>query len=134
MTKYRLTDAAREDLENIYRYGLQTFGEQQADRYYFGLVTCLERIAENPLLYPAVDHIKSGYRRCTYISERIYHRIDGDTVIISAIIGRQDEIKRLWLVFLLGNLNMFDLVREGFAHQLRNIWRNLVTTKKAFDS
>jgi toxin ParE1/3/4 len=70
MIKYRLSDSAREDLENIYRYGLQTFGEQQADRYYFGLATCLERIAENPLLYPAVDYIKPGYCRCTYISER----------------------------------------------------------------
>ncbi len=95
MTKYRLTDAAREDLENIYRYGLQTFGEKQADRYYFGLIKCLESIADNPLLYPAVDYTKPGYRRCTYISERIYYRIDGDTVIISAIIGRQDEFKRL---------------------------------------
>jgi toxin ParE1/3/4 len=95
MTNYRLTDAAREDLENIYRYGLRTFGVQQADRYYFGLVNCLARIAENPLLYPAVDHIKPGYRRCTYISERIYFRIENDTVIISAIIGRQDAFKRL---------------------------------------
>ncbi len=51
MAKYRRTEAAHEDLENIYRFGIMKFGERQADRYYFGLVKCMENIVKNPLQF-----------------------------------------------------------------------------------
>jgi toxin ParE1/3/4 len=95
MYKYQLTAAAQEDLENIYRFGYQKFGELQADRYFFGLIDCLENIAAHPLLFPTVDYIRPMYRRCAYRSESIYYRLDHDVVVIMAIIGRQDELRRL---------------------------------------
>ena len=90
MGTYRLTENAKEDLRRIYRRGLRAYGEAQADDYYHALFDRFEQIADQPLLYPAVDEIREGYRRSVCGVDSIYYRIAGDTVEIMAIIGRQD--------------------------------------------
>ncbi len=42
------------------------------------------------MLYPAVDHIRVGYRRSVCGAHSIYYRIEGEGVEIIRIIGRQD--------------------------------------------
>lgn len=90
MATYRLTENAKEDLRRIYRRGLREYGEAQADKYYNDLFDRFEQIAEQPFLYPAVDDIREGYRRSVCGVDSIYYRIEGETVEIMAIIGRQD--------------------------------------------
>ena len=85
---YKLSLEAEEDLIRIFRYGLERFGEIQATKYYFGLIENFSKIAQNPYMFPSADHIKSGYRFCTFKSDTIYYRITED-VEIMAIIGRQ---------------------------------------------
>lgn len=95
MAEYFLSGSAKSDLKNIYRFGFERFGEQQADRYFTGLIACFEEIAEHPLMYQHVPEFGNDYRRCVYISDTIYYRIVGDRVEIMAIIGRQDFPARL---------------------------------------
>lgn len=90
MATYRLSENAREDLRRIYRRGLREYGEAQADAYYNALFDRFEEIAEQPFLYPAVDDIREGYRRSVCGVDSIDYRIEGETVEIMAIIGRQD--------------------------------------------
>jgi toxin ParE1/3/4 len=90
MGTYRLSEQAKDDLRRIYRRGLREYGEAQADDYYHALFDRFEQIAAQPLLYPAVDEIREGYRRSVCGVDSIYYRIAGDTVEIMAIIGRQD--------------------------------------------
>jgi toxin ParE1/3/4 len=47
----------------IYLYGWTNWGEAAADRYYDALYDRFEEIAKRPDFYPAVDHIRKGYRR-----------------------------------------------------------------------
>ncbi len=35
MSKYHLSETAKEDLYRIYKYGLERFGMKQADLYFF---------------------------------------------------------------------------------------------------
>lgn len=63
MASYRLTESAREDLRRIYGYGVREFGEAQADKYYDSLFERFEHLAQNPQMYPSVDHIRPGYKR-----------------------------------------------------------------------
>jgi len=91
MAKYKLTFCAKEDLRRIYLYGLENFGEQQADKYKDKLVICFNDIAKNPLMYPAANHIRKSYRRCVCGSDSIFYRLVGDDVVeIVAILSRQD--------------------------------------------
>ena len=90
MGNYRLTEEAKDDLRRIYRYGFEKHGEKEADKYYSALFDRFDQLAEQPLLYSAVDDIREGYRRSVCGSDSIYYRIEGETVEIIAIIGQQD--------------------------------------------
>lgn len=92
---YRLSQAAKDDLVRLYRRGIIEFGMQQADRYYDGLIARLERIAVDPTLYPAVDHIRAGYRRSVYGAHSIYYQLSEDGLEIVRALGREDAAGQL---------------------------------------
>jgi toxin ParE1/3/4 len=95
MANYSLTASAKADLRRIYLKGLERWGEAQADEYYNAFFDRFEKICEQPLLYPAVDDIRVGYRRSVCGVDSIYYRIVGKTIEIVGIIGRQDPTKTL---------------------------------------
>lgn len=87
---YKLSVEAKEDLRRIYNYGFKNWGEKQADKYYFAFFEAFDLIAKNPLIYPSVEHIREGYRRCICGVDVIYFRIQNSHVEIMTIIGQQD--------------------------------------------
>ena len=89
MENYRLAPEAKADLERVWFYGLEHWGLAAADTYYATFFDHFKQLAEQPLLYPAVD-IRDGYRRSVCGSDSVYYRIDGETVEIMAIIGQQN--------------------------------------------
>ena len=90
MVAYKLNEEAEQDLDRLYEYGVISFGLDQADRYYDGLIERFCELHDNPHLWQAVDYIRARYRRSVYASHSIYYRIDGDTVEIMRILGKQD--------------------------------------------
>jgi toxin ParE1/3/4 len=90
MAKYRLSDAAKEDLIRIHHYGVKKFGGYQADRYFNTFFEYFEIISQQPYSFESVDFIRKGYRRCVCGSDSIFYRVNNDGVEIMAIIGRQD--------------------------------------------
>lgn len=91
MAQYYLSSDAAEDIERLFlSLGIELFGAQQATKYIDGLEKRLEHIANSPVVYPDVAHIRSGYRRSVYGVHSIYFReIDGHSVEIVRIIGRE---------------------------------------------
>lgn len=71
MASYKLSKSADKDFEPIFIYGVLTFGLKQADLYAAGMVARFEQVAHHPLLYPAIDHIRPGYRLSVYQSHSI---------------------------------------------------------------
>ena len=90
MAKYKLSNAAKEDLIRIHHYGIEKFGSTQADKYFDSFFDYFEIIAERPFSFESVDFIKQGYRRCVCGSDSIYFKINDGIVEIMAIIGKQD--------------------------------------------
>ncbi|MEX2411850.1 MAG: type II toxin-antitoxin system RelE/ParE family toxin [Candidatus Paceibacterota bacterium] len=90
MTKYRLSNEAKEDLIRIHHYGVEKFGETQADKYFDTFFEYFDIIAQRPFSFESVDYIKTGYRRCVCGSDSIFYRINNGVVEIMAIIGRQE--------------------------------------------
>ncbi len=90
MTKYRLSNDAKDDLIRIHRYGVKKFGMQQADKYFDTFFEYFDIIAKKPYSFESVDYIKEGYRRCVCGSDSIYYKINNNVVDIMAIVGRQD--------------------------------------------
>ena len=90
MAKYRLSNAAKEDLIRIHHYGVEKFGMNQADKYFDSFFEYFDIISQQPFSFESVDYIKKGYRRCVCGSDSIYFRTVDDSVEIMAIVGRQD--------------------------------------------
>jgi len=90
MSKYKLSNAAKEDLIRIHQFGVRRFGVSQADKYFERFFEYFDLIAEQPFTFESVDYIKHGYRRCVCGVDSIYYRIEDEIVEIMTIIGRQD--------------------------------------------
>ncbi len=90
MAKYRLSIEAKNDLIRIHQYGIQKFGELQADLYFESFFNSFDQIAERPFSFESVDYIKSGYRRCVCGVDAIYFRVHENMVEIMAIVGKQE--------------------------------------------
>lgn len=90
MTDYRLSNAAKDDLIRIHRYGVKKFGMAQADKYFDSFFQYFDIIAQRPYSFESIDLIKKGYKRCVCGSDSIYYKINGNIIEIMAIVGRQD--------------------------------------------
>jgi len=90
MVSYKLSEDAKNDLIRIHQYGFIKHGEVQADKYYFAFFDRFEKIAEQPYLYQAVDHIRKGYRHSVCGVDTIYYRIERGIVEIMSVLGQQD--------------------------------------------
>lgn len=91
MASYSLSENAKLDLKRIYIHGFRLYGEVQADKYFNDFFDKFEQLAEQPLLYPAVDEIRPGYRRSVCGADSIYYRISSEnTVEIMSVIGHQN--------------------------------------------
>ena len=90
MARYKLSNAAKEDLIRIHQYGIKTLGMTQADKYFDTFFDYFDIIAQRPFSFESVDYIKVGYRRCVCGSDSIYYKVNNDIVEIMAIVGRQD--------------------------------------------
>lgn len=95
MSSYLLSRAAEQDLVNIAIYGDEQFGIAQSNRYRDQLKQRFSTIAEQPSMYPTVNHIRNGYRRSVCGVHSIYYRIEGESVEIMRILKNQDPIKQL---------------------------------------
>ena len=95
MACYRLSEKARSDLYRLYKYGVLTFGLQQADNYFDGIISRIQELADNPQHYPMVDHIRRGYRRSVFVVHSIYYIVLKDEILIVRVLGREDPGKQL---------------------------------------
>jgi len=92
MTKYKLSNVAKDDLIRIHHYGVKKFGITQADKYFNLFFEYFDIISQRPFSFESVDFIKHGYRRFVCGSDSIYFKVNNDNKIVEimAIIGRQD--------------------------------------------
>ncbi len=87
---YFLSNEAKEDLWRIYAYGIDRFGEWQAEKYFFMLLDCFDKIVANPMLFPLAETFKNVERYCVCGVDTIYYNLKKDRIEIVTIIGRQD--------------------------------------------
>jgi len=94
MAELRLTPAAVQDLENIWRYTAQRWSISQAERYIDRLSTCFEALAQAPLSAPACDHIRPGYRRQSIESHMVYFLVREDVVTVVRVLHERMDAPR----------------------------------------
>lgn len=87
MRRYSLSDAADEDLSDIYTYSFFEFGERQADAYFQSLEESLSRLAENPGLGREVASLRAGYRIFVHKRHSIYYKQIRSGISVVRVLG-----------------------------------------------
>ncbi len=96
MATYQLTQAASDDIAEIFTEGLALFGLVQADNYHEGLTAAFEFLADFPRAARMREEINPPTRAYRYQSHVILYDLDDDDEIIVLRVrhGRED-----WLTY-----------------------------------
>jgi toxin ParE1/3/4 len=88
---YQLTPRAQEDLRNIGRYTLKTWGRKQRDSYLHAMERRFECLAENPQLGRHRPDVREGYYSYSQSAHVVFYLIrEGGIDIIGVPHQRMD--------------------------------------------
>jgi toxin ParE1/3/4 len=94
--RVQIRPQARRDLEAIWSWGAARWSHMRATRYLAALNDCIERIRQQPLLYPVRTGLPGATRLARTGSHFIAYRIVNDTILIVRVLHvRQNRRHRL---------------------------------------
>lgn len=94
MAKYRLSNKAVNDLQEIARYSRAKFGEVQAKQYLESINQQVDLLAEKPELAQLTPHLGHGYRRCLFRKHAIYFKPAAYGIYVVRILHQQMSQKQ----------------------------------------
>lgn len=96
MPKYKLSKQAEKDLSSIWRYTVEEWSRNQADKYVNGLLMAMEDIAKDPTsMGRSYEHVRIGYRKYMWGKHVIFYTIQNDgTTFITRILHEKMDYDR----------------------------------------
>lgn len=96
MADYRLSAAAEDDIQALFRSSQLMFGTRQTDIYMAGLGQAFRNLAEAPGMGRGADHLRPGLFRSRYQSHMIFYTVGPDWIVIQRVLhARMDFGSRL---------------------------------------
>lgn len=83
--KYRISQEANRDVENIWLYTFEYWSVEQADRYFNLIIDEIEYLAEDPKSGQDYSKVRKGYFRSQIKSHFIFYRINSEEKEIEVI-------------------------------------------------
>tara|TARA_R110002126_G_scaffold8953_4_gene41143 strand:+ start:6167 stop:6472 length:306 start_codon:yes stop_codon:yes gene_type:complete len=88
--------AAKNDLKEIYQFGVVKWGKAQSDRYLSAVKNQLWLLTEQPLIGVERTELQPDTRSLPIQSHTLFYRVNGNQVeIIRVLHGRQDPLRNL---------------------------------------
>lgn len=94
-SKYRISEAARSDLDTIWEYTFQKWSKEQADRYYSLIMNEIEFISENLTSGKPMNHVKKGYFASYVKSHMILFKRNEAIVEVIRILHQRMDIESI---------------------------------------
>lgn len=94
MAKYKLTNQAVDDLTQIWKYTIERWSENQADKYYQMLLDNFNEVANNPDLgknYSIITENLLGWRAGRHLI--FYRKMEENEIEIIRILHEQMDLK-----------------------------------------
>ena len=93
-SKYLISKKAIEDLERIWKYTLENWSVEQADRYYKLIISEIEFVADNFMTGKSIEHIRKDYRVTKIKSHLIFYRkTDNEMIEVIRILHQRMDIR-----------------------------------------
>ena len=91
---YKLSKEADNDLINLYLHGFKSFGEAQAEQYYFELEDCIKLLSKTPLMCRERTKFTPAVRIHHHGSHLIIYLIYEDYFLIVRMLHDSADIQR----------------------------------------
>ncbi len=92
MLKLKLSPKSIEDLEHVYKYTFENWGERQADKYQDELYLKMKHLASNPTLGQSYPY-RIGYMKSRINRHIIFYKIAEDECHIMRILHERMNIR-----------------------------------------
>lgn len=83
---YHLRPQALTDLEDIYQYSYQAFGENRAIQYTVDLDNSFQSLTENPHLGVSRNDISAGLRALLVQSHYVFYRVTNNQIVVVRVL------------------------------------------------
>ena len=94
MVSYALRPRARRDLDHIWSYTTERWGEAQAERYINDLRSTLERVAADPARGRPCEDIRAGYFKIASGSHLVFYRVRTGGIEVVRILHQRMDVGR----------------------------------------
>ncbi len=93
--KYKISQEASRDIENIWLYTIEKWSIEQADRYFNLIMDEIEYLAKNPKSGKDYSKVRKGYFRYQIKSHFIFYKINrkNDEIEIIRILHQRMDIE-----------------------------------------
>jgi toxin ParE1/3/4 len=92
----QLSEAAAADLEAIFHYGAEHFGEEIAEDYVRGFQAAFDTISEYPKIGSVHDLVRPPIYSLSHGSHRIFYDLFSNRVVVQRVLHKTMDVKR-WL-------------------------------------
>ena len=89
--RLKITGVAEKDVENIYRYSIESFGQAKAETYANGLFDLFELTLHNPFIARERLEHDLPVRVHTYKAHKVIFRVEADALIIVRILSNRQN-------------------------------------------
>jgi len=95
INKYRISEQAIDDLNEIWIYTFNKWSKEQADRYYDLIIGEIEFIADNFMIGKSAQQTRKNYRNSNIKSHLIFYRkAENEIVEIVRILHQRMDLKK----------------------------------------
>jgi len=93
MKKYKLALQAEKDLLDIFLYGIEHWGVQQAEKYADEMHHCFNTLADNPRLGQIRKDLKNN--PCSFVkgAHVIFYRFNKNHIEISTVVHQSKDVQ-----------------------------------------
>lgn len=97
INKYRISEQAIDDLNDIWTYTFHKWSKEQADRYYDVIIGEIKFVADNFMIGKSAEQTRKNYRYSKIKSHLIFYRkTENGIVEIVRILHQRMDLKK-WL-------------------------------------
>ena len=94
MATYALSPKAEADLEDVWNYTAERWGDDQAEAYVRSIQTAIETVAADPRRGRPCDEVLPGYRKFVVGSHLLFCRVNEDQVVLARILHQRMDFSR----------------------------------------
>lgn len=94
MGAYKLSEEARNDIANIYEYGIEKFGLTEAQSYLSGLHNILETISDHANIGRDASEFFPSLKQFVYKSHMIFYLSGNSVVFVARVLSQSMDYNR----------------------------------------